>query len=213
MLDSCLLPSVKEIQTSAHTWRIEEPTIFQYLDLARSLLCVDENNNIIVNPVIHRYIMLGILQKWLVSGDLETVSEQEASEVLNTVFSMIFQPVIDTSEDDSKDRGTPNPFDLNLLYEIDMVGKQYSVLPADIIHRITLRQLHYYYYLAFNQDANEQESRILLAGGKVKKPIRRLRLLNNDNQRQDTSAMSPKEKALYFSRQRRKEGRSPGRLA
>ena len=214
MLDSCLLPSVKDLQTENHTWQIVEPTIYQYLDLARSLLCVDDENRILVNPVIHRGIMLGILSRWLVSGDLETVTEAEASEVLNTVFRMIFQPVIDTADDsnDSIDRENPNPFDLNLLYELDTVCRHYSQLPADIIHKITLRQLHYYYYLAYNREASDYESRIALAGGKLKKPLQRLKLLNGDNQITNTANMTAKEKAAYFSRLRRKEGRQPGRL-
>ena len=210
MLDSCLLPSVKDLQTENHTWRIEEPTIYQYLDLARSLLCVDRENRILVNPIIHRGIMLGILSRWLTAGDLETVTEAEASEVLNTVFRMIFAPVIDT---DTNDKETPNPFDLNLLYELDTVCRHYSQLPADIIHKITLRQLHYYYYLAYNREASDYESRIALAGGKLKKPLQRLKLLNGDTTQQvSTANMTAKEKAAYFSKLRRKEGRSPGRL-
>lgn len=213
MLESCLLPSIKELQTSAHTWRIEEPSIFQYLDLARSLLCVDDENRILVNPIIHRGIMLGILSKWLTAGDLETVSEAEASEVLNAVFRMIFQPVIDTDDSNDSNKETPNPFDLNLLYELDTVCRHYSQLPADIIHKITLRQLHYLYYLAYNREASDYESKIALAGGKLKKPLQRLKLLNGDTTQQNTASMSPKEKAAYFSKLRRKEGRQPGRLA
>ena len=213
MLESCLLPSVKEIQTSGHSWRIEEPSIYNYIDLARSLLCVDSENRILVNPVIHRGIMLGILSRWLITGDLETVTEAEASEVLNAVFRMIFQPVIDTDTNDSNNKETPNPFDLNLLYELDTVCRHYSQLPADIIHKITLRQLHYYYYLAYNREANEYESKIALAGGKLKKPLQRLKLLNGDTTQQNTANMTAKEKAAYFSKLRRKEGRQPGRLA
>lgn len=211
-----LLRNSRLLDTGQHTFNISEPTIYQWLELTRTLFNQDSEGNICPSPYLSRQIMLQILKPWLIDGDLETISEQEANSVLDTVFSMVFEPVISSAEDKTtKDKPTAEKtFDINLLKELSCVGYYYKQTPQEIAEKVTLRQLHYLYWLAYNAKLEEIEEEITLNGGKLKKPLERLTLIEEAayNTIKDTSQMSPKEKAKYYSRLRRQEGREPGRL-
>lgn len=211
-----LLRNSRLLDTGNHTFSISEPTIYQWLELTRTLFNLDAQGNICPSPYLSKKIMLELLRPWLIDGPLETITESEANQVLDTVFAMVFEPVIQQAETDkSKDKPTAEKtFDLNLLRELSCVGYYYKQTPQELAEKVTLRQLHYLYWLAYNEKLEEIEEQIALSGGKLKKPLQRLSLIEEAAYQtvKDTSSMTPKEKAKYYSRLRRAEGREPGKL-
>lgn len=211
-----LLRNSRLLDTGNHVFEIVEPTIYKWLELTRTLFNQDSEGNICPSPYLSKKIMLEILRPWLIDGDLETITEAEANSVLDTVFAMVFEPVIQQAEDKTtKDKPTAEKtFDLNLLRELSCVGYYYKQTPQELAEKVTLRQLHYLYWLAYNEKLEALEEQIALNGGKLKKPLERLTLLEEAAYQtvKDTTSMSPKEKAKYYSRLRRQEGREPGKL-
>lgn len=211
-----LLRNSRLLDTGQHTFNIVEPTIYKWLELTRTLFNLDSEGNICPSPYLSKKIMLEILRPWLIDGDLETITDAEANLVLDTVFSMVFEPVISSAEDKAtkKKPSAEKTFDINLLKELSCVGYYYKQTPQELSEKITLRQLHYLYWLAYNQKLEDLEEQIALNGGKLKKPLERLTLLEEAAYQtvKDTTSMTPKQKAAYYSRLRRAEGREPGKL-
>lgn len=194
----------------AHFWLITEPTITQVLNLRRRLQSSQTSAAV---WLIKEYAV----KHWLKAGQEDTITIEECDQVLSVVLDMADQQVlkpIKDSKDEDKDK-EDRVYDLPLLRALDLVGKRYGMLPQDLARRITHRQLYYLYYLAYNAELDDQEIRIALAGGKVKDRAPRLELIDGAETQPEgriTAGMTVTEKAAYFSRQRRAEGREPGRV-
>lgn len=195
----------------AHYWEITEPTIRQYLQLRRWT----KTNNISALLGLKEYAV----RHWLMAGQRDAISLDECEEILKTVLDMcdqqVLKPLKSAKDEEAEHAKGSEVYDLPLLRALDMIGRRYGMLPQDLAKRLTLRQLHYLYYLAYNAELDDQERQVLLAGGKLKERAERLELIAEDNAAaaggHSTAGMSIAEKAAYFSRQRRAEGREPGR--
>lgn len=202
--------SSEDASGGAHFWVITEPTIAQFLELRRRALKKK-------TPAAVWLVKEYAAKRWLKAGQADTITLSECDQVFKTVLDMCDQQVLKPLRSaTAKDSGGPDPiYDLPLLRALDMIGRRYGMLPQDLAKRLTLRQLHYLYYLAYNAELDDQERQILLAGGKLKERAERLELIAEDSAAaggQSTAGMSVAEKAAYFSRQRRAEGREPGRM-
>ena len=200
MSDTILLPDERILDTGAHKWRLQEPTIREYLKLAKAIRADPPDIPAVV----------GFAERFLIEGEKDTIQAAEVNEVITAIIDMVHKPVIKTDHWPTKE-SSESHWSMALYMELCTVGRHFSQLPFALAANVTLRQLHYLYYVAYNDLADEQERRILLAGGKIKTKIKRLQLID-DTAPQSTAGMSPKEKAAYYSRLRRQEGRDPGRL-
>ena len=203
-MDYTLIKQVRIIATDngAHLWRLVEPTISSYLHIQQTL---EDKINL-------SHFKGWLIDHYLYSGPAETVSSEELTEVIGELCGMITQQVLKPWKKKDAAKGKKRSVaDLALLRSLDVVGRRYGILPHDLCRRITMRQLHYLYQIAYNGTLDDQEWEISLHGGKVKQKEERLELLAEDLP-QDTSAMTPQEKAAYYSRLRREEGRQPGRM-
>lgn len=202
-MDYTLMRQVRIIDTAdgAHRWRLVEPTISSYLHIQRTL---EEKIN------LHK-LRWWVIDHCLLSGDGKNVKTDEIDIVIGILCDMITQQVLKPWKGKDAAKGKKRSVaDLALLRSLDVVGRRYGILPHDLCRRITMRQLHYLYQIAYNGTLDDQEWEISLHGGKIKHKEERLELLAEDLP-QDTSAMTPQEKAAYYSRLRREEGRQPGR--
>lgn len=198
-MSDIILPLVRALDTGDHKWEITEPTIKSYLTLCR-FLCVDP-------PDIAG--LVNYTSAYLTDGDPDTVSPAEVHTVISALIDMAHTPVIDRPK--TAQPSPPSQWDLALYMELSAAARYFGQNPFRMATEITLRQLHYLYYTAYNDTADEQEQKILLAGGKLKTKIKRLKLVG-DAGPQPSAGMTPEEKAAYYSRLRRQEGRQPGRL-
>lgn len=194
-----ILPLVQTLDTGDHRWEITEPTIKSYLTLCRCLSADPPDIVALVNYT----------SAYLAGGDPDTVTPAEVHAVISTLIDIAHTPVIDRPK--TAQPSTPSQWDLALYMELSAAARYFGQNPFKMATEITLRQLHYLYYTAYNDMADEQEQKILLAGGKLKTKIRRLKLIG-DAGPQPSAGMTPEEKAAYYSRLRRQEGRQPGRL-
>lgn len=198
-MSDIILPLVQILDTGDHKWEITEPTIKSYLTLCRCL-CIDQ-------PDIAG--LVDYTSAYLTDGDPDTVTPAEVYAVISVLIGMAHTPVIDRPK--TALTLTPSQWDLALYVELSAAARYFGQNPFKMATEITLRQLHYLYYTAYNDMADEQEQRILLAGGKLKTKIKRLKLIG-DAEPQSSAGMTPEEKAAYYSRLRRQEGRQPGRM-
>lgn len=199
--DYILAPISRAVETRYHSWRVTEPTIKDYIAFCQ----------LIRREPVDIDGILVFCRRYLAEGDPENIMPDEARSVIDTYVDIVQTPVLDTDSDDYEPRDPESVLDLALYMELCTVARYFGRNPYKLAAEMSLRQLHYAYYVAYNQMATDTEERVLLAGGKLKSHIKRLRLKGVAETLVSTKDMSPREKAAYYSRLRRQEGREPGK--
>lgn len=121
---------------------------------------------------------------------------------LASVMELATNNPLKISNDDDDNEGPPIDWSVILLQEADIVARRYGISVLDVLDKYSWRQIKYIVWLDVNQNMRDMRTRVALAGGKVDKEMKPLRLKIDDGY--GTTGMTDKEKAAYW-RKRRKQ--------